>query len=274
MKYRAALPEQNDNVSHEHPLKEFIVLLSGVVALVLAVYIVLGFFIDYAVDFVSPESEIRIFSAVDMNWGGSGRSESDEQQRSLQGLLNQLGSCLDIPYKITLRISDSEKVNAFAYPGGTVVVYSGLLDSLHSENGLAFVLAHELGHFQNRDHLRALGRGIVLLATFSALGGAGSDLPDFLAPVGNFENAQFSQERETAADATALSALNCHYGHVGGAKEFFETVAEPGDGFDFSLTHYFSSHPEAKQRIEDLSELSEKLGFSQIDPKSNKVRDE
>ena len=269
MKYHAALPEHNNNVPHEHPLKEFIVLLSGVVALVLVLYVVLGFFIDYLVDYISPETEIRIFAAADMIWEGSGRPDSDGQQRSLQRLIDQLGSCLDIPYTITLRISDSEQVNAFAYPGGTVVVYSELLESLRSENGLAFVLAHELGHFQNRDHLRSMGRGLVLLAMFAALTGADSDLSKMLAPVSNFENAQFSQDRENAADATALRALNCHYGHVGGATEFFEAVAEPGDGFDFSLTHYFSSHPEAKQRIHALRELSEKQGFRQADPKLN-----
>lgn len=272
MKYRAALPEHNDNVSHEHPLKEFVVLLSGVVALVFAIYIVLGFFIDYAVDYVSPEAEIRIFSAVNVGWKGSARPDSDKQQRSLQVLIDQLSLCLDIPYTITLRISDSEQVNAFAYPGGTVVVYSGLLESLHSENGLAFVLAHELSHFQNRDHLRSMGRGIILLAVFIALGGTDSDLSNLLAPVSYFENAQFSQERENAADATALSALNCHYGHVGGATEFFEAVSEPGDDFDFSLTHYFSSHPEAIQRIQNLRALSKQAGLREADPQPESDR--
>ena len=270
MKYRAALPEHNDNVSHEHPLKEFFILLGGAVGLILALYLALGFSIDFAVDYISPETEARIFAAADMTWEGLGRPDSDEQQRSLQVLIDQLAVCLDIPFAITLRISDSEQVNAFAYPGGMVVVYSALLESTRSENGLAFVLGHELGHFQNRDHLRALGRRIVLLAIFAVLTGAESDLSKILAPVSNFENAQFSQERESAADATALRALNCHYGHVAGATEFFENIAEPGDGFDFSVTHYFSSHPEAKQRINDLRELSGQLGFRQIDPQSNK----
>ncbi len=266
MKYRATLPERNDNVSHEHPLKEFFVLLGGVAGLVLAVYILLGFFIDYAIAYVSPETEIRIFSAVDMDWEGTGRPDSDEEQRSLQRLIDQLRRCVDIPYTIKLRISDSDQVNAFAYPGGTVVVYSQLLEVLHSENGLAFVLAHELGHFQNRDHLRAMGRGVVLLATLTALSGANSDLSRLLASLNNFENAQYSQERESAADATALRALNCHYGHVGGATEFFESVAAPVDDFDFSLTHYFTSHPEANERISDLRDLSDKLGFKQSGP--------
>jgi hypothetical protein len=63
--------------------------------------------------------------------------------------------------------------------------------------------------------------------------------------------------------------LNCHYGHVGGATEFFETIAEPDDGFDFAFTHYFSRHPEAKKRVADLRELSSRLGFRRAGPMRN-----
>lgn len=262
MKYRASLPERNDNVDHEHPLKEFVILLTGVVAIIAVVYLALGLLIDFAVDYVSPETEMRIFRAADMIWTDSGDTEVDDRQPSLQALLTELGDCLDMRYPITLQISESEQINAFAMPGGTVVLQSALLDAVQSENGIAFVLAHELGHFQNRDHLRSIGRGMILLAMFAAVGGESSDLADILAPVTHFETAQFSQDRESAADATALKALDCHYGHVGGATELFEVIAEPDEEFDFALTHYFSSHPAARQRIEDLRQLSERLGFT------------
>ncbi len=39
-----------------------------------------------------------------------------------------------------------------------MVVFTGLLEKMTSENELAFVLAHELGHYDHRDHLRGLGR--------------------------------------------------------------------------------------------------------------------
>jgi Zn-dependent protease with chaperone function len=101
----------------------------------------------------------------------------------------------------------------------------------------------------------------VLLAMLAVLTGADADLSRVLAPISDYENAQFSQDRESAADATALRALNCHYGHVGGATELFEVIATPDDDSDFALTHYFSSHPEARQRVDDLRQLSESLGF-------------
>jgi Zn-dependent protease with chaperone function len=261
MKYHAALPERNDNVSDGHPLKEFFLLLGAAAGLLIALYVVLGFFVDYAVDYVSPETEVRIFAAAGMLWEPGGAPDTEQQQQSLQTLVDQLATCLDTAYPITLRIAESEQVNAFAVPGGTVVLNSGLLDKVRSENGVAFVLAHELAHFQNRDHLRSLGRSIVLLAMLAVLTGADADLSRVLAPISDYENAQFSQDRESAADATALRALNCHYGHVGGATELFEVIATPDDDSDFALTHYFSSHPEARQRVDDLRQLSESLGF-------------
>jgi Zn-dependent protease with chaperone function len=246
MKYHAALPERNDNVSDGHPLKEFFLLLGAAAGLLIALYVVLGFFVDYAVDYVSPETEVRIFAAAGMLWEPGGAPDTEQQQQSLQTLVDQLATCLDTAYPITLRIAESEQVNAFAVPGGTVVLN---------------VLAHELAHFQNRDHLRSLGRSIVLLAMLAVLTGADADLSRVLAPISDYENAQFSQDRESAADATALRALNCHYGHVGGATELFEVIATPDDDSDFALTHYFSSHPEARQRVDDLRQLSESLGF-------------
>jgi Zn-dependent protease with chaperone function len=119
-----------------------------------------------------------------------------------------------------------------------------------------------LGHFKNRDHLRGLGRSIVLLTISVLLTGANSDISALLTPVYNAEAAQYSQDRESNADAIALHALNCHYGHVGGAAEFFEIIAAPEYDLDWSLTHYFSSHPEAQKRINDLDTLARSQGYA------------
>ncbi|MCI5167256.1 MAG: hypothetical protein D3903_14475 [Candidatus Electrothrix sp. GM3_4] len=65
--YRPGLPEQNDNVSHNHPLKEFIVLLSGVTAFLLLAAWSLGLLVDWAAGFISPEMEAVIFSSMQVS---------------------------------------------------------------------------------------------------------------------------------------------------------------------------------------------------------------
>ena len=261
MKYKPILPKENSNVSHVHPLKELLTLLTGLVVLVLVVYGLLGIFVDIAVDYISPEMERATYQSIEVYQQEPTNIPVSEAEQAAQTLLNKLAQCIDIGYPVSLRIDESPALNAFALPGGQVVLLSGLLDKINSQNGLAFVLAHELAHFKNRDHLRSTGRGVVLLALSILITGSNSDLTKILAPITNFEAAHFSQERESAADVAALDAINCHYGHVGGATEFFEAIAKPDDNFNLSLTHYFSTHPEVQDRIDAIQALGISKGY-------------
>ncbi len=260
MKYQPSLPEHNDNVSHQHPAREFFVLITGVLVLVLVGYWVLGLFVDVAVDYLSPEQEAQLFANVDIHWDW-GEESMPEEQAKLQGLIDSLKPCLSLPYPITVSLVKSEEVNAMAVPGGKMVVFSGLLESVSSTNGLMFILAHELGHFKNRDHLRLMGRGIVLSILAMLAFGGDSGISDIMASTINLRTAKYSQSRDSQADHTALQALHCHFGHVGGATELFEALKSQEEGFDFEMLHYFSSHPELQQRIDDLHRLSQELGF-------------
>jgi Zn-dependent protease with chaperone function len=258
--YQPSLPEHNDNVSHQHPVREFFVLIAGVLAFVLIGYWALGLFVDIAVDYLSPEQEAQLFANVDIDWD-FGEESMPEEQANLQGLVDSLAPCLALPYPITVSLVKSDVGNAMAVPGGKMVVFSGLLESVYSTNGLMFILAHELGHFKNRDHLRLMGRGIVLSILAMLAFGGDSGFSDILVSTINLRTAKYSQSRESQADHTALQALHCHFGHVGGATELFETLKSQEEGFDFEMLHYFSTHPELQQRIDDLHRLSQELGF-------------
>jgi len=261
MKYLPSLPRKNDNVSHNHPLREFVLLLAGVIALVLAVYWSLGLFVDFAVERISPEREAQLFSAAFFNGADKGEPPSD-REAALQAIVDNLAPCIDITFPVKVRVQESEAANAAAFPGGHIMVFSGLLDKVESENGLAFVLAHELGHYKNRDHLRLMGRGVVLVSLTAIVTGANADIARVVAPARDFGQARYSQVRESKADRTALEALNCHYGHIGGATEFFEAMSVRRGGIDVGALHYFSSHPELEERIEALSRLAGAMGFS------------
>jgi hypothetical protein len=52
MKYEPKLPEHNDNVSHEQPLREFFLILGGLTALALIVFWALGWLVDMGVDYL------------------------------------------------------------------------------------------------------------------------------------------------------------------------------------------------------------------------------
>jgi Zn-dependent protease with chaperone function len=127
-------------------------------------------------------------------------------------------------------VVDDPSPNAFALPGGWIIVTTGLLDRIRTENELAFVLGHELGHFRNRDHLRGLGRGVAW-GIVSATLGLGDGAASTLARVaGGLSNRHFDRDQESDADEVGLELLEAEYGHVGGATAVFTTVlAEEGD---------------------------------------------
>ncbi|MDY6806382.1 MAG: M48 family metallopeptidase [Cyanobacteriota bacterium] len=145
-------------------------------------------------------------------------------------------------------------VNAIAIPGDRLVVYQGLLSQMGSENELVMVLGHELGHFAGRDHLRSLGRGLLLRAVVGSFVGDLSWLESAAVAV---SAARFSQSQERQADEFGLELLNDYYGHVAGATDFFQGLKDkPGLGLAF-----FSSHPNPGDRVERLKGLIQQRGY-------------
>ncbi len=261
MEYKPSLPENNDNVSHDQPVREFVLLFFGITLFLLIIFWILGLFVDRAVDYITPEMEAAIFSSV----GGSASESVDHgnlQQAELQRMVDALRQCIQIGYPLKVHLIDLDDANAFAFPGGWIFLFNGLLDKVVSENGLSFVLAHELAHFKNRDHLRGMGRGIVFTAVSALLTGASSDLTQLFAPTANFTQAQYSQERESLADRQALQVLGCYYGHAGGATEFFEAMKPDDETGGNVFGHYFSSHPEAVERINNLHRLAGEMNLT------------
>ncbi|HEX7558778.1 MAG TPA: M48 family metalloprotease [Usitatibacter sp.] len=81
--------------------------------------------------------------------------------QNLQRYVNRVGRWVamhgerpDLPW--TFGVIDTETINAFAFPGGTVIVSSGLLKRLNSESELAGALAHEVAHVVKRHQIQAI----------------------------------------------------------------------------------------------------------------------
>ncbi|HVL76574.1 MAG TPA: M48 family metallopeptidase [Noviherbaspirillum sp.] len=260
MKYKPALPEQNDNVSHRKPVREFFLILAGLSIAALALFWVLGLAVDLAVDHMSAQAEARIHRALRVSYPQH-KPHAPQMQARLERMVDELRACADLPYPVTLQLVKAEQPNAGVLPGAHILVFSGLLDKIETENALAFVLAHELAHLKNRDHLRGLGRTLLLLAISITLTGTHSDLTQILVPANQLGMARHSQARETAADNTALDILHCHYGHVGGATEFFEALHRRAGEAPVGLGHYFASHPELRARIDNLNRRAEQHAY-------------
>jgi len=84
------------------------------------------------------------------------RAEAAQQYVGLVGMAVAANSATN--YKWRFGVFRSDAVNAFAMPGGYVLLSAGLLKVLESEDELAFVLAHEIGHVARRHHYQVVQR--------------------------------------------------------------------------------------------------------------------
>jgi predicted Zn-dependent protease len=250
MKYTPRELRGNANVPRVSPVKEFFVLMGGLLGVLIAVYVVAGFSVDMVVARIPPELETALGNLYSETYGGDERTPAEA---GLQGILDGLLEEKPGPeggYRV--HVLSHDRANALALPGGNIVVTSALLEEAGSENELAFVLAHELGHFANRDHLRGLGRGLVLLVVSAAFFGSDGSATDFLMNSLLTVEMRFSRRQESEADMWALDLLNGRYGHVAGALDFFSRVSE--EEKRGRLKYFFSTHPYPEDRVEALRE--------------------
>lgn len=258
MKYVPKRARDDVNVSDTHPLVEASTLFFGLSAIFVLVVVVLVFLVEIALYFIPADEEAALFR----NWLPDDIvtvSPVDERLYQAQLLLDRLAFHWgDSPYEFRVEIDDSSAANAMALPGGLIVVTSGLLDQVESENELAFVLGHELGHYRNRDHLRALGRGVVFSLVFTVM--TGRDTSNIGINVADLALRSFNRKQELAADDFGLELVYTHYGHVGESWRLFERWDDTEDSF-FDVVAYTSTHPQPRDRIEVLEELAGSRGW-------------
>lgn len=259
MRFVAKQPKEGINVSDTHPLVEASALVAGLTAIFVVIALLLIFLIEVTLYFVSAEDEADMFAdwlPVDLVTV----SHADERLLETQLLVDRLaGHWPETSYKFRVEIDDSEQANAMALPGGLIIVTQGLLDQVESENELAFVLGHELGHFKNRDHLRALGRGVVLSVFFAVV--TGNDVAGIGIKAADVTLRGFSRQQETKADDFGLAMVHAEYGHVNEAWRLFERWDVVDNSF-IDLVTYLSTHPETADRIEDMRAHAQREGWN------------
>jgi len=258
VKFTPKKAREGINVSDTHPLVEAGTLVVGLTAIFVVIALALIFMIELALYFVPVDKEVEFFE----NWLPDDLvtvSPHDVRLEKTQLLVDRLAfHWRDAPYEFRVEIDDSDVANAIALPGGLIIVTQGLLDQVESENELAFVLGHEFGHFRNRDHLRALGRGVVLSLFFSVA--TGSDVSGLGIKVTDLALRGFSREQESEADEFGLALVYTHYGHVNEAWRLFERW-DDGDESLLDILSYLSTHPDSGDRVEDLAEQAVREGW-------------
>jgi Zn-dependent protease with chaperone function len=272
IEYRPVEHDPQVNVSRTSPLKEFALLLGGLIAVLMVVYWALGLLVDLAVNHLSVEREQELWGTAGSLFesfvpsGEDARSTRLERQQAwVEELYGRLPAPFRErlpPYEFRLVVADDERINAVALPGGTIVVFSGLVDAVQSDNELLFVLGHELGHFAERAHLRALGRALIFTLIQIVLFGADETVGGVTAMLEAAAAVRYSQDQELAADIWGLEALIATYGHGGGAADFLSRMQRDADQSALDEWQYLlATHPYPGDRIETIEDLIKERGI-------------
>lgn len=261
MQYSNPKIPEGINISREHPLKDFLVMLGAVAAVVVLLVVLLSLLADKLVRFVPFELERSLATSINRSIPDaiSATPEQAEIERYLQQLANRLQEAQGVGdgISVTLHYVDDDVVNAYATLGGHIVIFRGLLERLGSENTLSMLLAHEIAHVVQRDPLVAAGRGVVIgLAALGVFGTSDSEFSQqLIAQLSSMTVLGFSRAQESMADHAALQTLVAYYGHVDGAEQLFEQLLAR-DG-QIHIPQLMSTHPGTENRLRAIREFSQ-----------------
>jgi Zn-dependent protease with chaperone function len=160
-------------------------------------------------------------------------------------------------------VADRPGINAFAAPGGVVVVYSGLIRAAGSAEEIAGVLTHEVAHAELRHTLRGVIKSLGLRAMVALVIGdiSGSVFADAAT---RLTELRFSRDAEREADAEGLRRLVAARIDPAGMISFYEKLAAEQR---LSPPPILSTHPATGERLDALrQEVSRQKGGWQTLP--------
>lgn len=161
-------------------------------------------------------------------------------------------------FKWEFNLVEDDLVNAWAMPGGKVVVYTGLLKVTQDETGLAVVMGHEIAHAVARHGNERMSQGMLTQTGFAALDIALSKKPQqtrdlFMTAAGL--GAQigvmlpFSRKHESEADEMGLIFMASAGYDPHAASKFWKRMAKSGGA---GVPEFLSTHPNHQTRINNI----------------------
>lgn len=212
----------------------------------------LAFAIPDAVAIELGEQTLEILSSTSNEWQ---ESELPEVQQAAirQRVASHLASLEPFPYPVEIVFRSSAMgANAFALPGGKVVLLDELVQLAKTPQQLDSIILHEIGHIHHRHMMKKLVHSSILSVGVALLTGESSGIIDNLAGLGVFFLSNgHSRAAENEADLFAKQAMRSIYGTSEPLAEMFELFHQQES---VEIPKWLSSHPDFDQRIQAARE--------------------
>jgi beta-barrel assembly-enhancing protease len=207
-------------------------------------------------DWYSLETEIRMGKAYSMQVENGVKLVQDPV---INEYVNRIGQNLvrnsDAQVPFTIKVIDSDEVNAFALPGGFFYVNSGLILAADEEAELAGVMAHEIAHVAARHGMRQMTRAnIAQIATIPLIfvgGGIGYGIYEASGLALPLTFMKFQRNFEAEADYLGLQYMYKTGYDPQAFISFFEKIQAKEKKKPGTLAKAFASHPQTPDRIEE-----------------------
>ena len=157
----------------------------------------------------------------------------------------------ETPYDLSVRVIDHPMVNAFAAPGGNIVIFRGLIDKADMPEEVAGVLAHEMAHVVHRDPTRLALQSAGTVGILGLLIGDFSGGAAALVLTERLIAASYSQDAEARADMFAVEVLakaGLPSTPLGTMFDRLREEAGHGDDDEESVLSHLASHPDLRTR--------------------------
>ena len=157
---------------------------------------------------------------------------------------------IDSKYNIHITVVNENVANAFAMPGGNIVVYNKILMSMSSYEDLAALLSHEFTHVNERHTTRSLFRQMASSLFLSIiLGDIGTLGNVIINNADDLKGLSYSRKLEKDADMNGLKLLSDRKIDCNGFIRLFELLKKEIGQTDGQPTEWISSHPDLEKRI-------------------------
>ncbi len=195
---------------------------------------------------IKPETETELGEKMYESMMG-GVSIDKRKTALVQDFANSLELSKTYPIKIT--VVKNPEVNAYAMPGGNIVVYSGILRTVQSGDELAALLGHEAAHINERHSLRSVLRsaatGLMISVIFNDVSGILSILVE---NAEGLRSMQFSRSMEENADEVGMKMLVKNKINPLAMKQLMQTLKDNAPDMPTVLS-FMSTHPATDDRI-------------------------
>lgn len=186
--------------------------------------------------------------------GSTAKCTDREVTRTVEDIVTRLAATVPAnPYTFRVSVIADETMNAFAAPGGHIVVYAGLLQRTERAEELAGVLAHEISHVVRRHGTKSLFRSVATSVFLSAVAGdASGAMSVVLESADTLSSLHYSRRAEDEADLDGLKMLAAARIDPHGLVDFFEKLRKKKAKTDAEYLRYLSTHPLTSDRIARL----------------------